>query len=290
MGAFKECARKYELSIKLGFAPRAESVHITFGLLYHAALERYDHAMAQGQSHEAATITAVRYVLTATWNSKLNRPWISDDKNKNRLTLLRSVVWYLEQFANDPIATVILADGKPAVELSFRFEIGLRAQSGEDFLWCGHLDRLGVMNDKVYILDKKTTKNTIDPNYFEKYTPDNQFSGYTLGGRVAYSQPIAGLIVDAVQVAITFSRFQRGLVQRTEAQLEEWHKDLMLWLRQAEGYARDGYWPQNDKSCGLYGGCPYRGICSKSPAQREQWLKADYITRVWDPLQIRGDI
>ena len=47
-------------------------------------------------------------------------PMEFEDTIKTRFTLLRSVVWYLEQFENDPCETVILADGRPAVELSFR--------------------------------------------------------------------------------------------------------------------------------------------------------------------------
>lgn len=293
MGALKTCPRLYKYSIVDGMVASLTNVHLIFGQLYHAALERYDHAKATGASHEAATIAAVRYAMTETWNDELNRPWASDDPNKNRFTLVRTIVWYLEQFAEDAIETIILANGKPAVELSFRVQIHYESPYGSPYLWCGHMDRVGrvpAFDNKVFVIDKKTTKTTITPNFFDKYTPDNQFSGYIFASQIALEQPAAGLIVDVAQVAVTFSRFQRGLVTRDEGQIQEWLTDIGWWIKQAEGYAKADYWPMNDKSCDMYGGCTYRSICSKSPLQRDQWLKAGFAKRVWDPLQVRGDI
>lgn len=291
LGALKECPRKYQLSIIQGWVPRATSVHLTFGLHFHAALERYDHAKCDGKSHDEAQRIAVRYAMEATWDQKIGRPWISDDPNKNRFTLVRSVSWYLEQFADDPLETIVLANGRPAVELSFRMETSIQTRSvDERFMLCGHLDRLALFNGEPFIVDRKTTKTTISQDFFSKFSPDNQFSTYATGTKVVYALPVKGLIVDAAQVAVTFTRFQRGIVNRSESQLEEWYKDLHWWLMQAEAYATQEYWPMNDKSCGNYGGCPYRDICSKSPSTRDEWLRAKYDKRIWDPLQVRGDI
>lgn len=290
LGEFKICPRRYYYSIICGFAH--ESVHLTFGILLHSACELYDHARAKGQRHDDALHAALRFALRWTWNSELKRPWISEHKSKNRLGLIRALVWYLDQFAEDPLETIILANGKPAVELSFSFDSGYLAQStGERFVLCGHLDRLAKLNDTPYVIDRKTTEHTIDASYFAKYTPDNQFSLYTLAGKVVYEQPVRGLIVDAIQVGVTFARAVRGPVPRDDAMLDEWHRDLGHWLGEMEACAVEGHWPLNDKACGLFGGCPYRGICSKSPSSREQWLRSEFPTRrQWDPLQRRGDI
>src|SRR6266705_445341 len=88
LGEFKTCPQKYNLNIRLGYVPRAESVHLTFGLLYHAALEEYDRDRARGRDHEHALRTAVHVALLQTWDPVLQRGWQSDDKNKNRLTLI----------------------------------------------------------------------------------------------------------------------------------------------------------------------------------------------------------
>lgn len=289
LGHLKECPRKYEYFMLHGIRPRAESVHLIFGLHYHSALEFYDHKRAQGMPHDDALLETCRRVLELTWNRRLARPWLSDDKNKNRFTLLRTVIWYLDQFADDPLQTVILANGKPAVELSFRMEIGLTAPTGEPWMLSGHLDRLVTFNGQAYVLDRKTTKSTLGEYFFNQFSPHNQFSLYALASKVVYQSPTQGIICDGAQIAVTFSRFHRGIITRTEPQLNEWLSDTEMWLSLAAHFAEHSHWPMNDKSCGNYGGCPYQELCSKSPLVRESWQKS-FTKAVWNPLQTRGDI
>ena len=288
LGALKTCPRYYEYSILHGFVPRIESVHLTFGLLFHAALEEYDRDKANGIGHEDALLNAVRYCFVSTWNEALGRPWSSDEPTKTRETLIRSVIWYLDQFENDPCETVMLTGGKPAVELSFRFEPGWTSSvTGEEYLLCGHLDRLVRFQDRLWIVDRKTTKSTIGQDYFGRYSPDNQVSLYTVAGNIVAHEPVAGLIIDAGQIAVTFTRFQRAPIGRTKAQLDEWMKDTEYWIRSAEHFATANHWPQNDKACGLYGGCPYRTVCGSDASVRDKLLESLYARRAWDPLQPR---
>jgi hypothetical protein len=290
IGTLMDCPRKYQLSIIQGYSPREESVHLTFGTLYHEALEVYDRAIAQGATYDQAVIRAVRKALTRTWNKQLNRPWNSDHKEKNRYTLIRTIVWYLERFRADSIVTIVLADGSPAVELSFRFQTTYASRRGEPFILCGHLDRLGELDGRPWIVDRKTTKYPIDQEYFAKYSPDNQMSTYDFAGRVVYNLPVSGVIVDAAQVLVTLSRFERGFVPRTAAQQDEWYHNLGYWLRQMESYAEEGFWPMNLKHCNMYGGCPFRFVCGQTPEVRQKWLDVKYVRRIWDPLIVRGDI
>jgi hypothetical protein len=289
LGALKTCPRYYYYRVVLGWAPRSESVHLVFGIRLHEAKECYDRQRANGASHDAAVIEAVGSALCATWDDELNRPWQGDDQ-KNRLTLIRTIVWYFEDYRNDPIQTIILANGKPAVELSFAFGSSYNSKDGYNFILCGHLDRLGALNNTPYICDLKTTKHTISGRFFESFTPHNQFSLYSYAVPIVYSIPAQGLIVDAAQIAVTFSRFERQKVERTPSQLDEWYVELGDYLGHAEDYAAAGRWPMNEQSCGNYGGCAFRRVCSHSPGVREQWLKADFVQRTWDPLRVRGDI
>lgn len=293
MGAFKECARKYYYSIILGWQPRETSVHLTFGLLYHSAMEQYHRLRAQGQDHAQALRTVTRQALIATWNPTLNRPWTSDHKNKNRLTLIRSIIWYLQQFRDDSITTLVQANGQPAVELSFRFATGHVSPDGSPYLFCGHLDRIGILEGLTYGCDYKTTSWALSAEFFQKYSPDNQMSTYSFAGKVIFHQPIKGIIIDAAQVLVNYTRFQRGFAPRSDDQLDEWYDQWGWWVKMAEGMARAGQeknYPMNDKSCTHFGGCPFQKICGQDPAVRDMWLKANFVKRVWNPLQVRGDI
>jgi hypothetical protein len=293
LGSFKTCPRKYYYEIIEGWTPRAANIHLAFGLLYHSSLELYDHKRAQGLDHDEATLHAVRHLMIETWDEVLGRPKpvFCEDKNKNRFTLVRTVVWYLEQFRDDPLRTIILANGKPAVELSFRFETDHRASDGTPILYCGHMDRAATLDEVPFVVDRKTSKHTISDEYFAQFTPNNQFTGYIMGGRIILPNAPKKLIVDAAQIAVTFSRFERGIVERSDFQIDEWYTGLGYYFKLAEGYARANFWPLNEASCGNYGGCPFRTVCSKkSPLAREEWLAAGFVKRIWDPLQTRGDI
>lgn len=299
LGQFKTCPRLYYYSIVLGWEPASPNVHLTFGLLLHEALERYDHLRACGEDHERALSFTVRCTLRQTWDPKLQRPWSSGDSNKNRLTLIRTIVWYLDEFgAKDPLATVQLTSGRPAVELSFQFDSGYTSTvTGEAFQFCGHLDRLVEFTGGTYIVDSKTTKHTLSPDWFKQFTPDNQMSMYALAGQIAFGRQMAGIIINGMQILVEGTRFQRGLVLRDGPQLDEWLADTGRWLAQMEGCAAEGAdslgeaaWPQNDKACHMYGGCKFRDVCSRSPAARQPYLEANFRRRVWDPLRKRGDI
>lgn len=290
LGEFKTCPRRYYYSIICGYQPRSESVHLRFGILIHEATEKYDRLRAEGVLHEAALTWTVLWVLKTTWNRELGRAEVLDDPNKSRLGLLRTVVWYLDAHKDDSLQTVILASGKPAVELSFQFDSGYRTEQGEVYTFCGHLDRIAQLNSEAYIVDKKTTKHTLSAHWFDQFAPHNQFSMYLVAGDAAFGVPVRGLIVDGIQVAVTFSRFERHLITRDDGTLEEWYKDAGIWLAQMEVCAQVQYWPMNDKACDLYGGCAFRPICAKPPGARDRWLQADYRKRVWDPQQKRGDI
>lgn len=312
LGALKKCARFYQYSIIEGWQGRGFSLHLQYGILYHRAMEVYAHTILLFPDHEQALRITLRDLaehcqvektnpqtgeITQEWwdpNEYLNEKQAKDN-SKTLPNLFRTVVWYLDEYKDDPCKTVILADGKPATELSFRYELGFNSLlTGEAIFHSGHMDRLVEFGDAYYVMDWKTSKNTINQassyGYFAQFSPNNQMTGYTLAGRVTLGKPAAGVIINAAQIAKGFSRFERKFVMRTDDQLAEWAHDVEWWIRQAETYVEADYWPQNDTSCSDYGGCTFRDICNKDPAVREVFLQSDFERRPWDPLQTRGDI
>ena len=286
LGWLKECPRKYQYHMIESWRGRGESIHLEYGILYHAALEEYDRKkLEKGMSHDDAVRGVVRELLTKTWREGL--PWRgakdlpADDKAslKSRENLVRTVVWYLNKFKDDPAKTLMHpVTGKPMVELHFQFEI----EGG--YSLCGYLDRVVEFQEQPFVMDRKTTTSTLGSYYFEQFDPDNQMSVYTVASQVAFHTPVKGVIVDAAQIAVGFSRFVRSFVFKTADQIDEWMKDLYVYLEQARGYAERGYWPQNDKSCHKYGGCAFREICSKSPQVREKFLETHFQREPWNPL------
>jgi hypothetical protein len=289
LGTFKECPRKYELSIIHGYQSREPSVHLVFGIYAHKIQEVYSARRALGEPHEDALRITIRMLMMATWDQALGRGWISGSATKNRFTLIQSAVWYLDQFGqNDAFQTLVLDNGKPAVELSFRIDLGRPGPDGQSILYCGHIDRVAMGPDgSPWILDTKTTERPMDHRWCSQWHLSLQFRGYLFAGKTMFSIPASGIIVDGMQVLQSGTRFTRYPVPIANSQLEEFLQDLHLAIDQMEIYAKHQYWPQNEKACQNYGGCGFFSVCSKPKESRQLWLESNFIRRQWNPLQTR---
>jgi hypothetical protein len=288
-----------------GWSSDNESPHLRFGIEFHQALQEYDIARADGIKHNEAEHDVIKSLLGRTFDWDVDTDTRAG-KYKNRTSLVRTVIWYLEHFKDDPAKTLILDNGKPAVELSFSFELDwgptrtnvvdmstpdLDLVPRQPYLLSGHLDRIVDFQDQLFVMDRKTTTTTPGSYYFDQFEPNNQMSLYTLASQVILDSPIKGVIIDAAQILVDTARFVRGFTYRTSDQLDEWLKDVEYWLNLAESYAEANYWPQNDTACDKFGGCRFRQMCSKSPQVREQFLNANFTKlepeERWNPLKPR---
>jgi Tfp pilus assembly protein PilZ len=278
----KACARKYHLSVHYemdedgwwwGWVPKTHSDDITFGSHYAKALERY-HSGILRYSHQDALREVVRLALEET------AEWRSEHNFKNRETLVRSIIWYLDQFQDDPCETVVLATGRPAVELSFSFQLD------DEIVLAGHMDRIVQYAGDVYVQDQKTTGASIGAWYFKRFNPNDQMSLYSIAAEVVWKTPVKGVMIDAAQIAVGFTRFERGFTFRTPAQTEKWLQDARYFIERTwEAEAKD--WPLNDAACMLYGGCPFIDVCSRDPSVQREFLETRYVKRRVSPLEIR---
>lgn len=291
LGYLKTCPRLYQYIMIDGWTGKGESIHLRFGTEYHRALEDYDRSRAKGVDHDDAVHSTVAELLIRCADYQAPPDDGSrGEKLKTKEALVRTVVWYLDQFEEDPAKTLILDNGEPAVELSFQFDLdwGPANNASQSYVLCGHLDRVVEYMDSVFVMDRKTTTTTPSAYYFNSFEPNNQMTIYTLASQVILDSPVKGVIIDAAQVLTDSSKFARGFTYRTPDQLEEFIKDLEYWFNLAESYAEANYWPMNETSCDKYGGCRFRDICSKSPSVREQFLKSAFEKgERWNPLRTR---
>src|SRR5262245_25383284 len=115
----KECPRKYYYHMVQGWTGRGEAVHLEFGILYHKTLEEFERLRAAGQDHETAVHWTIGQLLQWTW--KDGRPWRAaidlDPADRASLKcreyLVRTAVWYMDKFRNDPAKTKLLPNGDP---------------------------------------------------------------------------------------------------------------------------------------------------------------------------------
>ncbi len=307
LGYLKTCPRLYQYHMLEGWQPKDENIHLRFGQEYHQAIQDYEGYCSMGWTFDDAVRETVHALLI-----RIN-DWDVDHTHKpgnykNASTLLFMVISYLDEYRNDPCKTLILENGKPAVELSFRFELDWGPRGPIDYvnedgtvvyfsgmqpyLLCGHLDRVVTFNDDLFILDHKTTMTTPTDYFFNGFSPNNQMTLYAFAGQVVLGTSIAGVIVEAAQITLQEpNKFVRRPTYRPADTFDEWLGDLEYHLNAAEAYAAADHWPMNDTACGNYGGCRFREICSKSPSVRERFLEASFTklpeNERWNPLRSR---
>lgn len=275
------CPRKYQYKMIEGWQPENKSVHLIFGGLYASALEHFHQHIAAGMDREDAIIEVVHEALIASWDRETG-PWVSNHNTKTRPNLVRTIVWYLEHFKDDEAKTMILSNGEAGVEYSFKLPVD------DGIVFAGHIDRMVEYAGKPYVQDQKTSGATISPRYFEGFNPDVQFSMYSFAGRMIFNIPVTGVMIDAAQIAVGFSRFERGFTFRSEPQLEEWYDESLKIIHNIRGMTKENYFPMNRTACGNYGGCEFRDVCSHSPHIRNQKLKARFVKgEIWNPMRAR---
>lgn len=286
------CPRKYQLKMVEGWAPRRKSVHLIFGGHYATALEHFYKHRALGDTLDEALEKIVFEALCNTWERPIQvdgvdpigegNPWDSGDAIKTRETLIRTIIWYVDQFADSAVKVILDSEGRPLVERSFTLNVD------NDIVFAGHLDTAVEYASAPYVMDQKTSKSTISAYYFEGYRPDIQMSMYTFAGKAIFKLPVKGVIIDAAQIAVGFSRFERGFTFRTELELDEWYTDMMMLIERIRLMTSNNYFPMDRTACGNYGGCEFRTVCSRDPAVRRQFLLADFTQGpTWDPLDRR---
>lgn len=286
---WQECPRKYLYRMVEGWRPKKKNIHLLFGGIYASALENFHKWIALGRDREDAMIDTVRLALDMSWDRDEGRPMEFDDPKKTRDALLRTIIWYLEQFADDPLKTFITAEGKPAVEYSFALPVD------GDIILTGHIDRLVTYGKDILVTDNKTTGSVLNQWYFNQYTLDGQMTQYTFAGKVVYNIPVKGVVIDAAQVGSGFSSFDRGFTFRSDEQLDEWYHDSMLAIAHAREATLKREFPMNRTSCTKFAserggrkGCEFYDICSQPERVRHAFLKTEFTQDyTWDPLKAR---
>lgn len=269
---FKSCPRQYYYKMIMGYRKKGGVLALDFGIAYHQGHEWYYQNRAQGQDHD----TALKQTVLDLLKTMPETVKVSDDNARTPFTLIRAVVWSLER--EDIFTTFTLANGEAAVELSFTYNLGSK-------IIRGHLDRVATdPNGDFYIIDYKTTKQSLGSYYFNNYALDSQVTLYTIGGQLVLPEPATGVLIDGCQLAVSFARHGRGITRRTPKQIDEWIFDLSLLFEQADACAEKEYWPMNDTSCFF---CEFKEVCSKDPKVRGIHLKSDFEVHKWDPTKSR---
>lgn len=283
ISALKTCPRYYNWTVRQGWQLDPIPSTLAFGIYFHKCMETWHKLLALKVRLDKDT-ALLRCTRLAGLLGELIPP-VRTERTKE--TLIRAVVWYLDQFRDDLAETTTRPNGEPAVEYSFM--IPLTEIEGQQTYLAGHFDRVAIFMDKLYVCDYKTSKSQLTERFFATFKPNTQVQGYLAAAHIlgessqVLPQKPSGLIIDGIQLGVNFTRFQRSVINYTTLEIDQFLADLQHWIKWAKVLADAEHWPANETSCGNYAGCVFRSICSQTPAKHERLLKANFVKRTWDP-------
>jgi hypothetical protein len=273
-----ECARKTQYKYQLGLIPGGEEYQAMFGTATHLALGAY---YKSGRS-----VAEAKRVFRDAWEP-------SEGKDPHGIRTLEKgyelIEAYDRLFVEEPWTFL-------GGEQTFAIEI-----PGVSQLFTGIIDAFGNHVEgeaQVTIQEFKTST-----------TPWN-FVAYPNGQMVSYAYAAKSLLQKEVKrvYATMFGVFkgskggqQRGkskddpprevinreVIDLSAWDFEEWQRDVREASLLVRRYEEVEYWPKRTRSCGGYGGCPYRAICMTPPSQRAFIMETSYERKEWSPLNER---
>ena len=253
--ALKKCPAYLQMAYNEGWRGKSKSIHLVFGAAFAKGLEDFYH----GMSLDEVVANAMKVRLP-------------EDAEKNNLSLVRSLVWYIDKYKDEEI--LIRPDGKPAIEIPFKWS------PAPGVVFCGHMDRVAIIGGHPFVIDQKTTGKPLTSFFFQQYAREDQMYMYSLIAKEVLGSPIAGVIIDGVQVTSDYTEFNRDIVTFSKPELDEWLSDTLDFIyRMGTSHAH------NTSSCYR---CDFRPVCSAPPAIRENYKKALFSKQTpWNPLEPR---
>jgi hypothetical protein len=219
--------------------------------------------------------------------------WFPSDPAKDRVQLLRAIVWYTEEVKGGPFQIVSYANTdpetgevthEPLVEIPWRVDL---FKVGEETVQlAGNSDAIKTPDPlgtgEVFCSDYKTTKSALSGAYFSQFEPNVQVSVYGVGTPRAFPDlAVAGVQIEAIQVLQSGVRFANRVFRITDGQTADFYVDLEHWIGEAYAYAKAQYWPRNFSACRL---CGYKDVCSRESGSQGSYLALNFRQSYWNPL------
>lgn len=300
--SFLSCQRRYKYIVLDGLVPKAPSyaIALEFGILFHSAAERYHRFRAEKYPHQQALEGVMHWLITQPEFQALPTDddieemkdatdedddgiTFRNSKVRTRYHLARAVTWYLDHYETDPLKTIILPTGKPAVELSFRLPLPIEV-AGHDMLLCGHIDRAVEFNGSYWASDYKTTKS-LTRQFFDTFELSHQMTGYSVAGTAILDKPVKGVWIDGIALQVRGVKLARAPTTRSAGQIREYFELLEDVAERAERAYDTGHYPMNTASCYF---CEFKTICKQPPEFRDKHINMHFERKPgWNPLRNR---
>lgn len=219
--------------------------------------------------------------------------WVPGDGSFRTLsTAMGFIDAYNATYPVEAFHTLDLPNGRKGVEVPFAIPLCSLDVEGHPIkvIWTGRIDLIYKREERVYIMDHKTT-SMMGPTYFKEFELSSQVFGY-----VWAVQKLLGVTIDGFCVnALAFRKptktgkaleLLRHIVPIDQSLVAEWEHDTQTIIGDLVNNAVRNDWPKHTKWCvGKYGVCEYAAICGLPTNQRDVLLQSNMFRDVtWSPL------
>jgi hypothetical protein len=208
--------------------------------------------------------------------------WFPTLAGKDRLALVRLLVWYGEEIKNGALKPMSMeVNGKHHAMVEVYFTEPFMVINGVQISLCGWFDSIKALGEEVLVTDYKTTKNDLGTRYFSQYSPNIQVDLYDLiAAATVKGMKYSGVVIEAVQTLASGVRFGWRIFQGSDDRRRELLKELQFWITSAYNYAVSGFYPRNRSHCAM---CEFKKVCAAEPQSRPHILAEQFDRYRWNP-------
>lgn len=287
ISTFRSCRRKFFWSYIQRLKPLGESIHLTAGGAFAAGIEaaRIAQFGTAARSKQLSTDNLCEAAFPAFLKAWGDYPTDTEDA-KNFHNTFHALERYMQEFPpfTDMVQPFIKPDGMPATEFSFAIPLPVHNPDGEQYMFAGRFDLLGVFNDLLVVQDEKTT-SALGPYWLRQWDLRGQFLGYVWACRqLGYA--VDHCVIRGIAIQKTQHQFLPVPVQYAQHLVDRWYEELLNTLHEINFHFSNNLWPYNfADACSSYGGCGFHDLCIAKDVT--PWL-SNYEHNAWSPIQLDG--
>lgn len=300
LSVWEECNRKFLYKILLALKNKDEKVEITFGTAYHKFLELHhsgDYTFQECFEAFCKSAFKVNSRIAATRQQAVDSGLLQEYSAEFGYILCKK---YSQLHPLDKEYFIILRDSenKPYTETGFALDL-------PNGILIGLIDGIASIpsaNNKIIVVDHKTTKYGLTNTWFDNFNPNNQMSKYLAAASEYFGQKINTALINAIRVK-DFKRgdpeenteklFGRIETYRSDEQLELHLRHANYQLKQINNSILEGLagFPMETNSCHTkYGECEYRKLCmARSDFMIQLLAEGQYVEQRWSPYEVFED-
>lgn len=285
--SFSSCEQLWWLSHIEHLSSMAPSIHLHAGAVFAKGIEtfRREFYLLGHTRDEAVELADIAMVLE--WANPDGLPmfsWHDAPVPKTLDALIAALDYYVEMWPPETDAVQpLIADGRIGVEFSFAIPIPevYHPTTGQNLLYAGRFDMLGVYDGLLWPVDEKTTSRLGD-RWASQWDMRSQFTGYCWAAR-AFGYDVAGVIVRGVSFLKRGFGSAQAITFREDWKINRWLETLQGNTTKMIEVWKSGNPVLNlDESCNAYGRCPFVDVCNTPNPQPIK--DTYYVRREWNPL------